>query len=33
MYYQNDNVRGGDRDRQPIQVQPQALNITARTSE
>lgn len=30
---QNDNVRGGDGVLQPIQVQPQAMNITARTHE
>ncbi|KAL8562780.1 hypothetical protein ACOMHN_022655 [Nucella lapillus] len=30
---QNDNARGGDNSRQAIQVQPQVLNITARTNE
>nr|AVP12656.1 integrin beta 3 [Littorina littorea] len=30
---QNDNVRGGDGTSQPVQVQPQIMDITARTNE
>ncbi|XP_076460406.1 integrin beta pat-3-like [Babylonia areolata] len=33
LVVQNDNVRGGDTNRHPIQVQPQVLNITARTND